>query len=462
LQTLADTTATGVNVNRAGSRTTATTGTTRYRCSPTASGTGTNVELLRWYTAAYASATTIGANAVYTIDTMMRSAGDSASFLVALYDYNPAGASGNGVQIGSTRTITMANPQVLDTVEHWTGNFGNTAYSLPAGHRLEMRILTTYVSSQPSLLFGQAPNTTGNTTRYGAISMTVLESGGGGADTTPPTDGVLTVTPGDAQNGLSWTAATDAGGLRATNTYDVRFLTGATAPTCTTGTSLYTGTALTTTHTALTNGTQYSYRVCAYDAADNVSIGATGNGTPVAGGGGTATTYYFKRSQGVAIATRVSTTSGSCGVDPASFYVEELSTSSTDLCATDYRFTQTTSGANYSESIFNTGFAASTTVTGQDLRITIRDGDTAGIQLFYVTAAGTKTNIGSEVTQVNAVGAAASYLIDLSSQSAVVPAGAKIGIRLRVVSTSSGMRFYIGSQDSRGVGFSSGILRVIR
>lgn len=118
---------------------------------------------------------------------------------------------------------------------------------------------------------GGGQNTSGGT----AIQRTV--------DSTGPTDGSLTVTPGNQQNGLSWTAASDgASGLRGTNTYDVRFLSGASAPTCSTGTSIYTGTNTSTTHSSLTNGQQYSYRVCAYDAVNNASTGATGSGTPVA------------------------------------------------------------------------------------------------------------------------------------------------------------------------------------
>jgi hypothetical protein len=102
-------------------------------------------------------------------------------------------------------------------------------------------------------------------------------------DKAAPVDGTLTVTPGNTQNSLSWTAATDSGsGLRTANTYDVRFLTGATPPTCATGTSIYTGIATSTPHTGLTNGTQYSYRVCAYDNVNLVSNGATGSGTPSA------------------------------------------------------------------------------------------------------------------------------------------------------------------------------------
>ncbi|NTV15594.1 MAG: hypothetical protein HGA96_16980, partial [Desulfobulbaceae bacterium] len=119
------------------------------------------------------------------------------------------------------------------------------------------------------------------------INVRGVSSGGTGTgssvartvDLTGPSDGVLTAIPGDATVDLTWTAASDAGlGLRATNTYDVRVLAGgSTYPTCSSGTSIYSGTGLAFTHTGLTNGLPYYYRVCAYDAADNVSIGATAN-----------------------------------------------------------------------------------------------------------------------------------------------------------------------------------------
>lgn len=102
-------------------------------------------------------------------------------------------------------------------------------------------------------------------------------------DKSVPSDGVLTVTPGNTQNSLSWTSASDTGSdLSPSSAYNVRFLTGATPPTCASGTSIYTGTALSYPHTGLANGTQYSYRVCAADAVGNVSPGATGTGTPSA------------------------------------------------------------------------------------------------------------------------------------------------------------------------------------
>ncbi len=119
-------------------------------------------------------------------------------------------------------------------------------------------------------------NTAGGT----AITRTV--------DATAPTDGTLTVTPGNAQNSLSWSGFSDAAsGLASTGTYILRFATGATAPAnCTSGTAVtgspFSSATTSTTHTVLTNGTQYSYRLCAVDAVNNTSTGATGSGTPQA------------------------------------------------------------------------------------------------------------------------------------------------------------------------------------
>src|SRR5207247_849982 len=58
---------------------------------------------------------------------------------------------------------------------------------------------------------------------------------------------------------------------------------------CTSGTVLLTGSGTSFTHTGLTNGTTYGYRVCATDAVGNASSGVTASATPQAGppsGGG--------------------------------------------------------------------------------------------------------------------------------------------------------------------------------
>ena len=96
-------------------------------------------------------------------------------------------------------------------------------------------------------------------------------------DNLAPTDGTLTVAPGIGSLQLSWTAATDA--LSGVARY--RVMAGSTTPTnCTTGTPVYEGSALSFTHTGLTNGVTVAYRVCAIDGAGNVATGAVGTGAP--------------------------------------------------------------------------------------------------------------------------------------------------------------------------------------
>jgi|Deesub1362A_J573_1020465.scaffolds.fasta_scaffold00537_4 predicted CxxxxCH...CXXCH cytochrome family protein len=121
------------------------------------------------------------------------------------------------------------------------------------------------------------------------INMRATSSGGTGTatpinrtvDSTAPTDGTLTATPGNAQVSLSWTAASDGeSGLASTNTYRVVYDTAGTPANCNAGTQIYQGTGTSYTHTGLTNGTTYYYRVCATDAVGNESVGATASATP--------------------------------------------------------------------------------------------------------------------------------------------------------------------------------------
>jgi len=100
-----------------------------------------------------------------------------------------------------------------------------------------------------------------------------------GLDTTAPTQPALSATAGSTQVSLSWAEASDTGSGVAG--YKLVALSGATAPaaSCTTGTVLATsGTSFV--HTGLTGGAAMSYRLCAIDAAGNVSSGATAVATP--------------------------------------------------------------------------------------------------------------------------------------------------------------------------------------
>lgn len=96
-----------------------------------------------------------------------------------------------------------------------------------------------------------------------------------------PTAGTLTATRGIAQVSLAIAGATDTGGAIAS--YRVVFSTGSAAPSnCSTGTLLTESAGPSWTHSGLTNGTTYRYRVCAVDLAGNVSAGATASAMPAA------------------------------------------------------------------------------------------------------------------------------------------------------------------------------------
>src|SRR5439155_21658268 len=77
--------------------------------------------------------------------------------------------------------------------------------------------------------------------------------------------------PGSSQVALSWTGFTDAGsGLATTNPYKL-FSSTTDFPASCTGTPLFSGSQTSFTHSSLTNGTTYFYRLCATDNAGNRS-----------------------------------------------------------------------------------------------------------------------------------------------------------------------------------------------
>lgn len=99
-------------------------------------------------------------------------------------------------------------------------------------------------------------------------------------DTTAPTNGIVTGTPGNTQVTLNWSGFSDA--ASGVESYKVVYSTGSYAPySCSTGTSIYIGPDTSFIHTGRTNGTTYSYRVCAIDKAGNISSGAARSVKPV-------------------------------------------------------------------------------------------------------------------------------------------------------------------------------------
>ena len=99
-------------------------------------------------------------------------------------------------------------------------------------------------------------------------------------DTTAPANGTVRGTPGNTQVSLNWLGFSDA--VSGIGSYKVVYSTGSYPPySCSSGTSIYSGTDTSFIHTGRTNGTTYSYRVCAMDKAGNVSSGATVSVRPI-------------------------------------------------------------------------------------------------------------------------------------------------------------------------------------
>jgi hypothetical protein len=144
----------------------------------------------------------------------------------------------------------------------WTAFAAKRAWTLPAGNG-------------GKAVYAWFRDTWLNTTAAPASDTIIL-------DATAPTNGTLSGTVADRQITLAWQDFADNAGGSGIASYKLVFAKTTPPASCAAGTALggVSGETGTYTHTGLTNGTLYGYRVCAVDAAGNMSKGAVWSGRP--------------------------------------------------------------------------------------------------------------------------------------------------------------------------------------
>jgi chitodextrinase len=174
-------------------------------------------------------------------------AGDTTASLTWSASTDNVGVTGynvyrDGAKVGSTATTGYVDTGLTDGVQY---SYTVTAYD-QAGNE----------SAQSSPAVNATPTDT----------------------TAPSVPTGLTATPGDTTVNLTWTASTDNTAVAGYDVYR-------------NGTKVGTTTGTSYNNTGLTDGTQYTYTVDAYDAAGNTSAQSSPlNATPTSGGGGGART----------------------------------------------------------------------------------------------------------------------------------------------------------------------------
>jgi hypothetical protein len=97
-------------------------------------------------------------------------------------------------------------------------------------------------------------------------------------DMTAPVNGVLVAAVETTQTVLNWSGFFDASS--GISGYKLVYSTASNPGSCSTGTLIYSGSGTSYTHTGLTSGATYYYRVCATDNAGNISSGAITTAKP--------------------------------------------------------------------------------------------------------------------------------------------------------------------------------------
>ena len=192
---------------------------------------------------------TINSNAAYT---------NSTAVTLNLSASDNVGVT--GYYLSTSSTPPAAGATGWFSVTATTSYRNNAAYTLSSGDGTKM-------------VYAWYKDAAGNVSARASASILL--------DQTPPNNGTLTATAGNAQVSLSWTGFADGGsGLASSNPYKLVFATGGSpAASCTSGNQIFLGTDTSFIHTGLTNGITYNYRVCANDNAGNTSTGASASAT---------------------------------------------------------------------------------------------------------------------------------------------------------------------------------------
>lgn len=199
----------------------------------------------------------------------------SSGMVLKMADSTPPAAVNNLTVTPSGGTYTSTSPTITASITEpdpgssvsceYTTNGSTWAAGVVTGSTPTFTCTATPTGLSGSLTINmRATSTGGGPTTGTQIARTVDAAG--------PSTVTLTPSPGYTNNALYWTAATDA--LSGTKNYNVRFQA-TTPPTCSTGTSLYTGANLNYVHTGLTANTTYGYVVCANDNVGNQTQAAT-------------------------------------------------------------------------------------------------------------------------------------------------------------------------------------------
>ncbi len=165
-----------------------------------------------------------------------------------------------GYYVSASSTPPTASAAGWATVASTTNYNGNLPYALTSGDGSK----TVYVWYKDA---------NGNLSPAASASIVL--------DQTAPSNGSATATAGSGQVTVSWSGFTDAGSGLASTPYKL-FSSTTDFPASCSGTPQFSGSQTSYTHTGLTNGTTYYYRVCAFDNAGNPSTGVTASAAPQA------------------------------------------------------------------------------------------------------------------------------------------------------------------------------------